>query len=73
MKKKSRLPIIELEKLDTEVISPEEFLSLSEEEKQDILKAIPIVKQLGSIDISDSDFVSILIKYKNPRYIFNFE
>jgi hypothetical protein len=60
--------IIDMERFDEEVLSPEEYLNLTPEERHCIVRARPLVKHLGSTDIDDTSFASLLVKWKNPRY-----
>jgi len=54
-------------KLDEELLSPERYLSLTSEERTEILTATPLVKPLGASSLDD-DFAFILVKWKTPRY-----
>jgi len=60
------------ERLDEEIISPEKYLNLTQEEKQEIATAVPFVKPMGENDLDNPNFVGIKIRYKNPRYIIKF-
>lgn len=59
--------VIDMEKMDTEVISPKKYLGLTPEQRRDISRAVPIVKPFG-IKLEDSDFVAIAVKWKTPKY-----
>ena len=60
--------VIEMERLDEEIISPEAYLKLTQEQRRNILKVNPLVKRLGSSDVEDSTFAALRIKWKSPRY-----
>ncbi len=60
--------VIDMNRMDEESMSPEDFLRLSKEQRRDIAKATPFVKNLGSVGIGNSDFVSLIVKWKTPRY-----
>lgn len=53
-------------KLDEELLSPERYLSLTSEERAEILTATPMVK-LGASSLND-DFAFILVRWKKPKY-----
>lgn len=63
--------VIDMTKMNEESMTPEEFLRLSNEQRRDIAKATPFVKSLGSVSIDNSDFVSLIVKWKTPRYRVN--
>lgn len=54
-------------KPDEELLSPERYLSLTSEEKAEILTAQPMVKPLGASSLND-DFAFILARWKRPKY-----
>lgn len=54
-------------KIDEELLSPERYLSLTSEERAEILTATPMVKSLGASSLDD-DFAFILVKWKKPKY-----
>ncbi len=60
--------VIEMGRLNEEIVSPESYLKLTYEQRRGILKVTPLVKRLGTTDLEDSSFTSLLIKWKNPRY-----
>lgn len=60
--------VINMERFDEGVLSPEEFLNLTPEERHLISRVRPLVTPLGSTDIDDNSFASILVKWKHPRY-----
>lgn len=60
--------VIEMERMDEEIVSPEAFLSFSQEQRREILHIKPLVKHLGVSDIDDPSFAALLIKWKNPKY-----
>lgn len=59
---------IEMDRLDEDILTPEEFLRLDQSERREILRMRPMVKRLGKGGLDSPDFVSILVKWKNPRY-----
>lgn len=63
--------IIDTIRIEEDILSPEEYLRLSEQQKGNISTASPVVKPLGSCGLSDSSFVAMRIKWKTPRYIVN--
>lgn len=60
--------VIEMERLDEEIVSPEEFLKFTPEQKHNILRVKPVVKSLELSDIDDPCFAGLQIKWKIPRY-----
>lgn len=68
MKRYAARSFIGTSRLDEDVISPKEFLELSPEQRRDIIKAVPYVKGLGTVDIDNQGFVAIRIKRKQPKY-----
>lgn len=60
--------LVNMFKLDEEVLSPSEYLNLSPEEIKDIRELRPVVRPLGSTSLSDSSFVSFLVKWNHPKY-----
>lgn len=60
--------ILDVIKFDEELFSPEKYLQLADKEKADILTSIPLVKPLGASSLDDDDFVSVLVKWKTPKY-----
>lgn len=60
--------VFDMARLSEELLSPEEYLNLTDEERSDVAKAFPIVKQLGATSLEDDSFVSVLVKWKTPRY-----
>lgn len=60
--------VIEMERMDEEVVSPEKFLSFSDEQRRDILRIKPLVKHLGASDIDDPCFAALLVKWSRPKY-----
>lgn len=65
------IDLIDTIRVNEDTLSPEEYLNLSEEQKSDILMVSPVVKPLGACNIDDSNFVSMRIKWKTPRYTVN--
>jgi hypothetical protein len=60
--------VMDMTRMDEEYMSPEEFLRLPNERRREIAKATPFVRSLGSVGIDNSDFVSMIVKWKMPRY-----
>ena len=54
-------------KIDEELLSPERYLSLTNEERAEIQTATPLVKPLGASSLDD-DFAFILVKWERPKY-----
>lgn len=54
-------------KPDEELLSLERYLSLTSEEKTEILTATPMVKPLGASSLND-DLAFILVRWKKPKY-----
>ncbi len=61
------MTIIETLKFDTEDLSIEQFMSLTEKEKDNIRSVKIIPPKLKDIDFDD-DFGKIHVKYKTPTY-----
>ena len=60
--------VIEMGRLNEEIISPESYLKLTYTQRREILKVTPLVNRLGTTDLEDSSFTALLIKWKNPKY-----
>lgn len=60
--------VIEMERMDEEIVSPETFLNFSDEQRRDILRVKPLVNHLGVTDIEDPCFVALLVKWNRPKY-----
>ncbi len=60
--------LVDMIKLDEELLSPSEYLDLSPEKIKGIKELCPVVRPLGAADISDSNFVSLWVKWKHPKY-----
>ena len=60
--------VIEMERMDEEIVSPETFLNFSDEQRRDILRIKPLVKHLGVTDIDDPCFAALLVKWNRPKY-----
>jgi hypothetical protein len=59
--------ILETERFDEEVLSPEDYLNLTEKQRRDIAKVTPLVRQLGS-GRPDVPFAALRVRWKTPRY-----
>ncbi|MDH4199031.1 MAG: hypothetical protein OEV66_01500 [Spirochaetia bacterium] len=59
-------------RIDEEIISPEEYLNLTTEQKQEIEFAAPYVKPFDANDLDDVNFAGIRIRHTNPRYSIKF-
>jgi len=68
MKLFDKLSIIDMTKFDEDILSPEEYLKLTKDQKKDIAKTTPIVKTLGQTSIHNVNFVSLHVKWKTPKY-----
>ena len=68
MKVSANQTVIEMEGFDQEIFAPEEFLNLTPEQRRNILKSKAVIKSLGAIDLADSAFVAINVRWKNPIY-----
>lgn len=66
------MEIIDMKKLDQEVITPERFLKLTEEEKHNIKSTKIVVNVNAFDDLSNPDFGGILIQWNNPKYVAKF-
>jgi hypothetical protein len=53
-----------------EIITAQEYLDLTTEEKKKIVKATPYVKPFGSVDMHDTNLGGIRIIWKIPVYKF---
>lgn len=72
MKMKAHETVIDMTKMDEDFMSLEDFLQLPNEQRRDIARATPFVRRLGSIGIDNPDFVSMVVKWKIPRYRVSF-
>lgn len=64
--------ILEMNRFDEEELTPKEFLNLTDKQRRDIKKATPVVKQFGS-NLDSTDFVSMVVRWKTPKYKVVFE
>jgi len=61
-------PITEMTKYDQDFLSPEEYLKLPPHRRKDILSVKPFVRRFGSSSLSDTDFVTLAVRWKTPHY-----
>lgn len=66
------MEIIDMKKLDQEVITPERFLSLTEEEKRNIKNTEIVINWENVNDLSNANFGGILIRWNDPKYVVKF-
>ncbi len=59
--------ILETQYFDEEILSPEQYLGLSDEQRRDIARLTPFVQPLGTVGL-DSSFAALHVKWKTPRY-----
>ena len=67
-----KTPKIDTKRIDEEIISPEDYLNLTDKEKLEIEEVMPFVEKIGKINLDDANFVGMKVRYKNPRYIVKF-
>lgn len=58
------MAVLEMEAMYTEEVTPEEFLKIYEQEKQDIRSATVVPSRLG-----DRNFGKIIVERKTPVYV----
>jgi len=65
---RSTQPVINMNKYKQELITPEQFINLTGEQCRDILKVRPFVNEIGASSLDSTDFVSLIVNWKTPRY-----
>jgi len=59
--------ILQTMHFDEEILSPEDYLNLTEAQRRDITKVTPVVRRLGT-GRTDAPFAAMRVKWKTPRY-----
>lgn len=60
---------IEMKRMESQFLTPEEYLMLSDSDRRDIRDVSFAVAELGSGSLSATDFARIKVRWKTPRYI----
>ena len=68
MKIENRPNVIEMTQLNQEIITPEQFLNLTNMQRKEISMVTPHIKKIGFSDLNNTNFVSFIVKWKTPRY-----
>lgn len=60
---------IEMERMESEYLTPEQFLNLTETDRRRIKDIAYAVSPLGSTSLSSVNFGKIKVRWDSPRYV----